>query len=53
MNYHRSLLGALKRIKADGAYLKNGESHYWDKSQPYGQLRWELLEFCIKELEHA
>ena len=32
------------------AYISNSQYH-WDRTTPYGVLRWELLEFCIAQLE--
>lgn len=33
------------------AYNTNPDNH-WDRTTPYGALRWELLEFCIAQLEN-
>lgn len=29
-----------------------GTKNFWDRSTEYGALRWELLEFCIVQLEN-
>lgn len=34
------------------AYNSNPDKH-WDRTTPYGALRWELLEFCITQLENT
>lgn len=32
-------------------YMVNNTEQMWDKGQEYGQLRWELLEWLIEELQ--
>lgn len=34
----------------EDAYLNN--KAFWDRNTSYGALRWELLEFCIDQLEN-
>lgn len=35
----------------EDAYNNNGA--FWDRNTSYGALRWELLEFCIDQLENG
>lgn len=35
----------------EDAYLNNDA--FWDRNTSYGALRWELLEFCIGQLENG